>query len=161
MVLKKSRIAARVEGHQRYTPVDEIIKPVPATSQRIDDVDRFNRDYTQNQRTTKRMARELFLARANPCSTQQGRFFQWIEERRKAETAADAKSHVGRHDFLKESVLCNPTTCELTKEETENGMTQRLRDTQKDTLRKARTLNIQHDQRSISYDPITGEQRTF
>jgi hypothetical protein len=73
----------------------------------------------------------------------------------------DLYDRVGRHNFLKESILCNPITCELTKGETENGMTQRLRDTQKDTLRKARALNIQHDQSSTSYDPITGEQRVF
>jgi hypothetical protein len=161
--IERARIAARCEHHTRYTPVDEIVKPASGTSFTIDDVDRFNRDYTQDQRTTKRMARELLLARASVCLTHQNRFLQWVEERRKTEAAQDAKvlAHVGQHDFLRESVLYDPVTCTLAGEETERGREQRTRDAQKETVRRARALKIQHDQSSTSYDPITGEQRTF
>jgi acyl transferase domain-containing protein len=139
------------------------VKAIDGSSAAIDDVERFNRDYTRDQRTTKRLAHELTLARAGARRSQQAFYREGVEETRRQEAAQAGKvtAHVGQHDFLKESVLYDPVTCVVPPPETENGATQRKLDSQRETFREARALRIQHSQHSTSYDPITGEMRTF
>jgi PIN domain nuclease of toxin-antitoxin system len=161
--IERSRLASRVEKYYRYTPPDQILGPVDGTSFKIDDVDRFNRDYTQDQRASKRTAHELLLARANARHSQQMQYQQWVEDRLKMEEADLAKlqAHVSQHDFLQESVLYDPVTCVIPNEGTQKGTAQRIIDTKRETFREARALRIQHSLHSTNYDPITGEKRSF
>jgi hypothetical protein len=45
-LVEKSRLVSRVECHIRHHPYGNIVKPCDESSLRINDVDRFNRDYT-------------------------------------------------------------------------------------------------------------------
>jgi hypothetical protein len=162
-MVEKSRLATRVECHYRYHPVDNIIKPCHGSSCIIDDVGRFKRDYTEDQRTTKRIAHELTLARAASRHIQQVEYEEAIELRRKIEVEEFAKlqKHVAQHDFGKESVLYDPVTNVVAPEATEKGAAQRKIDLRRETFREARAKRIQHDNNSTAYDPITGQRRAF
>jgi hypothetical protein len=162
-MIEKSRLAARVESHYRYQGVDNIIKPCNGSSCLIDDADRFKRDYTEDQRTTKRIAHELMLARAASRHVQQVEYEEAIDARRKIEAEEDAKlkKHVAQHDFGRESVLYDPVTNAVPNQNTDKGAAQRKIDARRETFREARALRIQHNANSTAYNPITGQERGF
>lgn len=161
--IEKARLAARHEHYERHNIIDNIIKPEDQSSLRIDDVDRFNRDYTQDQRATKAQAHDLMLRRAAARHEQHVWYEKAIEERRRQEEedAAKVSTMCAEHDFNQESVLYNPVTNEVPDESTQRGMTQKGLDTRKEFLREARAKRIQHHSNSTQYDPITGEPRKF
>jgi hypothetical protein len=161
--LEKSRLVSRVEHHRRFQPYGDIVKPPDQTSVFIDDVDRFNRDYTQDQRTTKRVSAELTLARASARHNQQVEYQKAIEEQRRLEALEFSKmqEHMHQHDFLLESVCYNPATNEVPPEGSPKGTAQRELDATKEQFREARARRIQHCSNSQAYDPITGYPRTF
>jgi hypothetical protein len=162
-MVEKSRLAARIESFARYQAVDNIIKPCNGSSCLIDDVERFNRDYTEVQRATKRHAHDRTLARAASRHVQQVDYEEAIEARRRkeAEDFAQLQRHVAQHDFGRESVLYDPVTCVLAPETTDKGATQRKLDARRETFREARARNIQRNANSTPYDPVSGEPRTF
>jgi hypothetical protein len=162
-LVEKSRLASRVECHYRYRPVDNIVKPCDGSSCLIDDVDRFKRDYTEDQRLTKRVAHELMLARAASRHVQQVDYEEAIELRRRleAEEFAKMQQHVALHDFGKESVLYDPVTNIVPGETTDKGAAQRKLDSRRETFRAARAMRIQHSANSRDYDPVTGQHREF
>jgi hypothetical protein len=162
-MVEKSRLAARVECHARYHGVDNIVKPCSGSSCLIDDVERFNRDYTEVQRNTKQHAHDRMLARAGSRHIQQVDYEDAIEARRKkeAEDFAQLQKHVAQHDFGRESVLYDPVTNAVAPETTEKGSTQRKLDARRETFREARARNIQRNANSTPYDPVSGQPRTF
>lgn len=161
--LEKARLAARHEHFERHQIIDNLVKPAEGSSMRIDDTERFNRDYTQDQRWTKQNEYDRIWGRAAGRRAQQVAYAEAIEERRRQEAAEAAKiaATMSEHDFNKESVLYNPVTNEVPDETTEKGQTQRGLDTRREFLRDARARRIQHCACSTQYDPITGEERTF
>lgn len=162
-MVEKQRLAQRHECYERHTIIDNIVKPEPASAYTIDDVDRFNRDFCQDQKNTKQRDHELMLARAGARRKQQIEYEESIELRRKLEAEEKAKVDklVAQHDFNQESVLYDPVTCVLPSESTDKGATQKTLDTKKEFLRDARARRIQHNANSTRYDPITGEERNF
>ncbi|KAH0785234.1 ras-related protein RHN1 [Histomonas meleagridis] len=109
--IEKTRLAARHEHFERYQAVDDIIKPIQSSSC-IDDVDRFNRDYTQDQKRTKEFERQRMLARAAAKHEQQVQYERAIEKRREeeAEEMAKVMDQCSKHDKNNESTLYNPVT---------------------------------------------------
>jgi hypothetical protein len=161
--IEKSRLAERVEGHQRYVPPGDLVASPPDSSLHISDIDRFNRDYTEEQRTTRRILQGLTLARAGANRRQLANYMQYIEERRAREQADSdmITRHYARHDFCRESVLYDPVTCIVPTETTDKGRTQRSLDALRENSREARALSIQHRMHSTDYNPITGDARPF
>ena len=162
-LLEKTRLVARRENFERHEMIGNIVKPDKPCSLMVDDVDRFNRDYTLDQKATKEHEYERTWGRAAGMRKQQIAYAEAIEERRRQEAAEVAKAVkiYGEHDFNQESVLYNLVTCELPGEETEKGQTQRGIDTRRELLREARARRIQHCSHSTQYDPITGQERSF
>ena len=160
--IEKTRLAARHEHFERYKAVDDIIKPIQSSS-RIDDEDRFNRDYTQEQKKTKEFERQRMLARAAARHEQQVQYERAIEKRREeeAEELAKVMDQCSKHDKNDESVLYNPVTNEVPLEGTEKYAAQMELDTNREIRREARARRIQHNSNSTQYDPITGLPRKF
>jgi hypothetical protein len=162
-LIEKSRLITRVESHIRYSPYGNIVKPYDESSLRINDVDRFSRDYTVDQRATKRKEHDRLLGRAASRHIQQVDYEHAIEERRKEEAADFAKvmRHCSAHDFGRESVHYDPVTNTVPPETTEKGASQRILDATRETFREARARRIQHMANSTPYDPVTGGLRSF
>jgi hypothetical protein len=162
-LVEKSRLVTRVECYIRHVPYGNIVKPCDESSLRINDVDRFNRDYTRDQEATKLHKHDRLLARAASRHIQQVDYEHAIEARRKLEAATFAKvmNHCSKHDFGTESVFYDPVTNIVPLETTEKGTSQRTLDATRETFREARARRIQHMANSTRYDPITGESRSF
>jgi hypothetical protein len=162
-ILEKSRILTRVEKHLRNLPYGNIVKPAENSGLHFDDVERFNRDYTLDQKAEKRYNADLTLARAATRHAQQVQYEKSIEEQRRLEALEFSKmqEHVAQHDFLLESVCYNPATNEVPPETTQKGATQKQLDATKEVFREARARRIQRAGNSTQYDPITGYPRTF
>ena len=161
--IEKTRLAARHENFEHHVIVDNIIKPEKESALAIDDVDRFNRDYTQDQKTTKNFNYERTWARAATRHRLQDEYERSIENRRKQEEAEAAKvaAEVAKHDFNVESVCYDPVTNQVPGQDTLKGTTQRTLDDQREVMREARARRLQHTMNSTQYDPITGQPRNF
>ena len=161
--IEKTRLAARHECFEHYSIVDDIIKPEQNSSLSIDDVDRFNRDFTQDQKNEKQFDYDRTWARAAKRHKLQEEYAQSIELRRQQEIeeAAKVTKEVAKHDFNQESVCYDLVTNVVPDESTLKGSTQRTLDTQRETLRDARARRIQHMMNSTQYDPITGQPRNY
>jgi hypothetical protein len=161
--LEKDRLASRVECHRRFPVYDEIVKPSEQSPIRIDDVDRFDRDYTRDQKTAKQRAHDLTMARAASRHSQQEQYSHSIDDQRRRDAAEVSRlmDHMARHDFGAESVLYDPVTNEVPLETTDKGASQRALDAKRNTFREARARRIQRSQNSTPYDPVTGQLRTF
>ncbi|KAK8900628.1 hypothetical protein M9Y10_002957 [Tritrichomonas musculus] len=161
--IEKTRLAARHECFEHHVIVDNIIKPEQNSSLSIDDVDRFNRDYTQDQKNTKKFEYDRTWARAATRHKLQEEYAKSIELRRQQEEeeAAKVAKEVAKHDFNQESVCYDPVTNIVPDESAFKGSTQRTLDTQRETLRDARARRIQHNANSTQYDPITGQLRNY
>jgi hypothetical protein len=162
-LVEKARICQRVEKHIRVLPYGNIVKEAEDCSGYVDDVDRFNRDYTLDQKATKRMAAELTLARAATRRRQQIAYENAAIEERRLEALEFSKmqDHMRQHNLLDESVCYDPATNQVPPETTPKGAQQRTLDATKETFREARARRIQHMANSEQYDPITGYARTF
>ncbi|OHT15764.1 hypothetical protein TRFO_42301 [Tritrichomonas foetus] len=162
-MIEKTRLAARHENFERHQIVDNIIKPIDESSLAVDDVERFNRDYTQDQKKTKEFEYQRTWARAAHRHQQQVDYEKSIELRREEEKAAAEKiaRAVQDHDFNRESTFYDPVTNVVPDETTEKGATQKTLDTRHEFMREARARRIQHNANSTQYDPITGELRSF
>jgi hypothetical protein len=162
-ITEKTRLVARIECHIRNAPYGNIIKPGERCALRIEDVDRFNRDYTKDQKAMKRRDQDRVLARAAARHVQQVDYEHAIEERRRLEAVDVAKvmAHCARHNLGSESVLYDPVTNVVPEEPSEKGAAQSAIDRRRETFREARARHIQRSANSAEYDPITGELRAF
>ena len=162
-MIEKTRLAARREHFERHPLIDNVVKPEMTSALHIDDVDRFNRDYTKDQKAQKQDEYDRTWGRAAKKSQQQVEYQKSIELRRELEAAEQAKIDkvVSQHDFNRESVNYDLVTNIVPDESTQRGMTQRTMDTQREMLRTERARRIQHSTNSTQYNPITGEMRDF
>lgn len=161
--IEKQRLAARHEHFERHHIIDNLVKPESSAPYSVDDVERFNRDYTMDQKTKKIKDHEMMLARAAHRRQQQEDYEKSIELRRQIEAEEDRKRQgiSGAHDFNVESVLYDPVTNLAPAETTDRGATLRTQDATHEFRREARARRIYHNANSVKYDPITGEERKF
>ena len=162
--VEKRRLAQRVEHFERFNPHNNYIKPDPInTTYSIDDVDRFNRDYTVDQKRSKEYEKQMVQLRAQNRRKQQEDYQAAIELRRQEEEleAQKVDNHLAQHDFNVESVNYDPVTCIVPDQTTIRGKTQHAEDADKEFRREARARRIAHNQNSTQYDPITGQPRNF
>ena len=162
--VEKRRLAQRVEHFERFDPQHNYVKPDPVNkTYSIDDVDRFNRDYTVDQKQTKQYEQQMVQLRAANRRKQQEDYQAAIELRRKEEEleAQKVEDHLAQHDFNVESVNYDPVTCIVPDQTTKRGQTQHAEDASKEFRREARARRIAHNQNSTQYDPITGQPRNF
>jgi hypothetical protein len=148
-------MAARAEGRIRFQPYGDVVKHSRHSAFYIDHVQRFNRDYGQEQRTAKRALHDLTLAAAGARRGQNAHYVQYIEGLRKEE--AKLTGHYSQTHFGRESVFYDPATNIVPQDTTQNGKSP----TAIDTRRESRALQIEHRMHSAQYDRVNGEVRAF
>jgi len=161
--IEKERLAKRREHFERNVIVDNIVKPEATAPYHIDDVDRFDRDYTKDQKQSKEMENTKTWARATAYKKQQMQYEESIKIRRETEELEETKKMTlnATRDFNQESVLYDPVTNASPPQHTIKGSALKNLDDDKEMRREARARRIYHNSNSVEYDPITGEKRKF
>ena len=162
-MIDKQRLVNRKENFQRNPFIENIVKPEKETPFNIDDIDRFERDFTKDQKEEKEFKHILMLSRAAGRKKLQDEYEKSILLRREVELEDEnkRKSISSKNDFNEESVLYDPITnnAPFHNEKKENSL--KDFDNNKEFRRDARAKRIYHSSNSVSYDPITGEKRNF